>query len=278
MVPFLKWAGGKRWLFTPEFVERLPKFKRYIEPFLGGGAGFFALEPNSAILSDINPELIELYEVVRDHPVGLKRQIAIHQTEHSECYYYAMRSEIPDTKVQRAARMLYLNRTCWNGLYRRNLKGEFNVPIGTKNAVILDTDNFKYASQLLSRASLRNVDFEETISSAGANDLLFVDPPYTVKHNMNGFVKYNEKIFSWEDQKRLKNSLIQASNRGAIVIVTNADHESLRELYSDCFHYVSISRMSVLSGKSSGRSLTTEAIFSSLAQLPSELGANPLQR
>lgn len=249
-------------MFTPEFVERLPEFKRYIEPFLGGGAGFFALEPNNAILSDINPELIELYEVVRDHPVGLKRQISIHQAEHSKSYYYAVRSDIPDTKVRRAARTLYLNRTCWNGLYRRNLKGEFNVPIGTKNTVMLDTDNFEHASKLLSEASLMNVDFEETISKAAASDLLFVDPPYTVKHNMNGFVKYNEKIFSWADQIRLKDALHEASSRGAFIIVTNADHPSIKELYAESFEYKNLARASVLAGKSSARGQTTEAIFS----------------
>ncbi len=267
MVPFLKWAGGKRWLFTPEFINMLPKHNRYIEPFLGGGAGFFALEPGKAILSDVNPELIELYEAVRDNPVGLRRQIAIHQAEHSKDYYYMIRRSRPNTKVRRAARTLYLNRTCWNGLYRRNLNGEFNVPIGTKNTVILDTDDFDYASNLLLTASLKSTDFEETISQAVEGDLLFVDPPYTVKHNMNGFVKYNEKIFSWADQVRLKEALLNASERGASIIVTNADHQSTRELYNDSFYYRPVRRASVLSGKPSGRGATTEALFSNHHQV-----------
>tara|TARA_R110000824_G_scaffold58198_4_gene157599 strand:- start:958 stop:1755 length:798 start_codon:yes stop_codon:yes gene_type:complete len=260
MVPFLKWAGGKRWLFTPEFIDSLPEFDRYIEPFLGGGAGFFALEPERAILSDVNPELIALYEVVRDDPTQLQLEISKHQELHCSDYYYEVRSQIPETKVGRAGRTLYLNRSCWNGLYRLNQKGKFNVPQGSKNSIILATDDFEYGSRLLSSATIYNQDFEVSINIAGDGDLVFVDPPYTVKHNMNGFVKYNESIFRWEDQIRLKASLQEAFKRGATIFLTNADHSSIRELYSDFGELKTVGRNSVISGKNLGRGKTTEML------------------
>lgn len=256
--PFLKWAGGKRWLFGERFVASLPEFDRYIEPFLGGGAGFFAVRPRAAVLSDINGELINLYRVVRDYPAELEAKLDAHQRAHSKQYYYHVRENKPNDEVSAAAWMLYLNRTCWNGLYRLNLAGKFNVPIGTKSSVLLPSDNFQALSEVLHHAELNVSDFEATIDTAGAGDLLFVDPPYTVKHNMNGFVKYNETIFKWSDQIRLRDSLVRASHRGASIIVTNADHKSIHELYAGFGEHVVVERRSVISGKNAGRSSVTE--------------------
>ncbi|WP_421565249.1 DNA adenine methylase [Ochrobactrum sp. EDr1-4] len=260
MVPFLKWAGGKRWLFTSEFIASLPKFDRYVEPFLGGGAGFFALEPKSSLLSDVNPELINLYEVVRDYPDRIEELLAFHQSKHSKDHFYTVRKLVPDNKIACAARMLYLNRTCWNGLYRLNMKGEFNVPIGTKTSVLLPSDNFIRASDLLKEADLNICDFQATIDSSKEGDLLFVDPPYTVAHNMNGFVKYNEKIFTWDDQLRLRSSLAAAHSRGACVILSNANHASISELYANLGEHLEVSRHSVISGTSDARGRTTELL------------------
>lgn len=259
--PFLKWAGGKRWLAASDCLPRPASFDRYIEPFLGGGAVFFSTLPSSAILSDINSELIDLYRVIRDDPARLWRALELHQAFHDQAHYYNVRSAIPDDMLGRAARTLYLNRTCWNGLYRVNKRGEFNVPIGTKSSVIFDKDDFDIISKALLAADLRVCDFADTLSFAGEGDFVFVDPPYTVKHNMNGFVKYNETIFSWSDQVRLCEAVRQAAERGASVVVTNADHASLRELYSDGFVYRSVERASVLSGLNFGRGKTTEALF-----------------
>lgn len=260
--PFLKWAGGKRWLASSCALPPTSTFERYIEPFLGGGAVFFALSPSRALLSDINGELIALYQIVRDQPVRLKRILDLHQALHCSEHYYAVRSDVPTTAVERAARMLYLNRTCWNGLYRVNQKGEFNVPIGTKTSVTSATEDFAKASKALATADIRNSDFQQTIEEAKSGDFLFVDPPYTVKHNMNGFIKYNENIFSWADQIRLRDAVRAAVKRGAAVMITNADHECVRELYERDFSYSSLSRSSVLSGQASGRGATTEALFS----------------
>ncbi|MDE4272943.1 Dam family site-specific DNA-(adenine-N6)-methyltransferase [Phaeobacter gallaeciensis] len=258
MKPFLKWAGGKRWLFTPEFIETLPQFDRYIEPFLGGGAGFLSLTPQNSIISDVNYNLISVYEVVRDNHEALVTTLAKHQERHSPEYYYTIRSKEYSCKVEKASQFIYLNRTCWNGLYRLNKKGKFNVPIGSKTKVLLPDDDFASISAILKNSSLRCCDFEETISEAQKGDLLFVDPPYTVAHNKNGFVKYNEKIFSWDDQVRLRDSIVQAVERGAALVLTNADHSSVRSLYEEVGIHASLERPSVISGSTKGRSKISE--------------------
>lgn len=231
-IPFLKWAGGKRWLTSCIDSEfKIPEYKRYIEPFAGSGAMFFHQAPKKAILNDLNEELINAYTAIKD---DWKRVVAIlkrYQRLHNENFYYEIRSMVPRSIYQRAAKFIYLNRTCFNGIYRVNLNGEFNVPIGTKTNVILDTDDFENISKMLQGTSLIAGDFEKVIDKAKTGDFIFVDPPYTVKHAYNGFVKYNEKLFSWEDQVRLKDSLVRASERGASIMMTNAFHASIKSLY-----------------------------------------------
>lgn len=260
--PFLKWAGGKRWLANSNQLPRPAAFERYIEPFLGGAAIFFHLRPERAILSDINSELIELYCVIRDHPDELMTLMRTHHDAHSPDYYYKVRAAMPEGVIARAARTMYLNRTCWNGLYRVNLKGVFNVPIGTKSTVVFDHDDFTGISARLRAAEIRCCDFEETVSEAQQGDFLFVDPPYTVRHNMNGFIKYNENLFSWNDQIRLRDAVAGAIERGAAVVVTNADHDSVRELYENVCDYRSVARASVLASETARRGKTKEALFS----------------
>ena len=259
--PFLKWAGGKRWLTSSDQLPKPLSFERYLEPFLGGGAVFFSLSPKSAIISDVNVELIELYQVMKDNPDDLQLAMSRHQLRHSSDYYYEVRSLVPNSRLERAARTLYLNRTCWNGLYRVNRKGEFNVPIGTKDKVVFAGEDFRDISNALVGADIRCSDFEQTINTAKHGDFLFVDPPYTVQHNNNGFVKYNEHIFSWSDQERLRDAVKRALARGVAVVVTNADHASVRKLYEGVCSYRPVSRASVLSGDPSFRCKTTEALF-----------------
>lgn len=267
-MPFLKWAGGKRWLVQSEFVRRLPRFKRYIEPFLGGGAMLFWLRPSSGVVSDINPELIHLYRMMRNHPNKLFQAMSAHSLLHSKNYYYAMRGSIPEDDVGKAARTLYLNRTCWNGLYRVNQRGMFNVPMGTKDTVLFEGEDFSAVAAVLESLSIRCEDFERVIDDAEEGDLIFVDPPYTVAHNMNGFVRYNERMFRWEDQIRLRNALVSASQRGAMILMTNADHPSVRSLYSNVAHYRELERSSIISGTVVGRRRTTEALISFNVPLP----------
>ncbi|MDE0246107.1 MAG: Dam family site-specific DNA-(adenine-N6)-methyltransferase [Gammaproteobacteria bacterium] len=258
--PFLKWAGGKRWLFqSGQF--KLPTFDgRYFEPFLGGGAIFFRYLPKPAILSDSNERLIELFLVVRDHPEALEAHMRAHAQAHTKEYYYELRSRQLRTPRARAAQFLYLNRTCWNGLYRENRKGQFNVPIGTKDSVLLDDDDFQAWSRALNGIRLEHRDFELAIDEAERGDFIFVDPPYTVRHNMNGFVKYNQNIFAWDDQVRLHAALQRAHERGVSFAMTNADHESIRELYAGFGTHRQVERYSVIASKSSFRNPSTELL------------------
>ncbi len=255
LTPFLKWAGGKRWL-APLIQEKIPAIPgRYIEPFLGSGAVFFRLRPKNALLNDTNKDLIETYRAIQRNHEEVQRHLRQHERQHSSEYYYKIRSYAPRCPFRRAARFIYLNRTCWNGLYRVNLKGEFNVPIGTKTAVSLPTDDWVSVAASLKNVELSAGDFEDCVNQAQSGDLVFADPPYAIKHNFNGFIKYNEFLFSWEDQERLSKALCRAADRGAIVIATNANHESVRSLYqiADNFDLHILTRNSVLSGKSEFR-------------------------
>ncbi|MDX9987253.1 Dam family site-specific DNA-(adenine-N6)-methyltransferase [Thiothrix unzii] len=261
--PFLKWAGGKRW-FVQNHDFYLPKeFNRYIEPFLGSGAVFFHLQPNNAILGDSNPDLIETYQAIKDNWKLVYRYLKKHHKSHSKEYYYMIRASRPLSPYTRAARIIYLNRTCWNGLYRVNEKGIFNVPIGTRSSVISIEDNFEKISTILSNATLVAGDFEKLIDQATNGDFIFADPPYTVRHNNNGFVKYNEKIFSWYDQERLALALNRAKKRGAFIVSTNACHESVKKLYEDTFNTIIVSRNSSISSKVSTRKNFDELIIHS---------------
>ena len=259
--PFIKWAGGKRWL-VDNTQFKMPDFDgRYIEPFLGGGAVFFHLSPARAILSDVNSRLIDTYQAIRSDWKSVEDELKRMHALHTKEFYYAERDRVRKALHTQAAQFLYLNRTCWNGLYRENLAGKFNVPIGTKTQVILPDDDFPAVSALLKNADLRCCDFEETLQDAKAGDLVFLDPPYTTAHNMNGFVKYNQKIFSCDDQVRLRRCAEAAAMRGARVVLTNADHESIRTLYSSMGDPEIVSRASVISGRSAARGQTTEALY-----------------
>jgi DNA adenine methylase len=259
--PFLKWAGGKRWLVSSH-AQLLPKtFNRYYEPFLGGGAIFFSLRPADSTLSDLNQELIDCYIAIRDECDSVERLLADHHVKHCKQHYLEVRSSKPEGPVERAARMIYLNRTCWNALYRVNLKGEFNVPIGTKQNVLLPSDNFSDVSSALKNSIICHRDFETIVDEAHKGDFIFADPPYTVKHNFNGFVKYNEKIFQWSDQVRLSKCLIRASNRGCKILLTNANHQSIVDLYEGCFEFIPLERNSVIAASSSKRGKYEELII-----------------
>ena len=261
ITPFLKWAGGKRWLVSAHSHIFPIEFNQYIEPFLGSGAVFFYLRPKSGVLSDKNSALIDTYGAIKTDWKKIRTALRRYDVCHEHKYYYEERDRRRLKKHTRAAQFIYLNRTCWNGLYRVNLNGKFNVPIGTKDAVCLATDNFEEISKALENINLRTSDFEAVIDDADQGDFVFADPPYTVKHNMNGFVKYNEHIFSWEDQVRLRDALVRASNRGVLISLTNADHESVRDLYEDFLVMEPLSRNSVLAGKASARSPTTELLI-----------------
>ncbi|RAU84059.1 DNA adenine methylase [Pontibacter arcticus] len=262
LIPFLKWPGGKRW-FVKKYSNLLPNtYNRYIEPFLGGGSVFFYLQPKKALLGDINPDVIAAYQGLKQNWEYIDLALRLHQHQHSSNHYYKIRENEYANLLEQASRMIYLNRTCFNGIYRVNLNGRFNVPLGTKTKVTLDTDDFSAISKLLKKAKIHLCDFEVLINKAQRDDLLFVDPPYTVRHNLNGFVKYNETLFSWEDQERLARSLIRARNRGAKIVATNANHESIRELYQNHgFYLQTVSRYSSIAAAAANRKQFEELVI-----------------
>lgn len=259
VLPFLKWAGGKRWL-TTYYSYLLPtEFGTYFEPFLGSGAVFFHLRPQKAFLGDANPELINTYIELKKNWKKVRSALARHQKLHDANYYYEERERKRIAPHERAAQFIYLNRTCWNGLYRVNLEGKFNVPIGTKQSVILATDDFEQTSKTLSKATLAVSDFSDIIENAKRGDFIFIDPPYVTSHNLNGFLKYNDKIFSWSDQERLSLAIRKAAKRGVKMLVTNAAHESIYELYKGIGKHLLLSRSSVLAADSDNRGKTEES-------------------
>lgn len=258
-VPLIKWPGGKRTL-VQELMKHIPKtYGTYYEPFFGGGALFFALQPRFAILSDLNSELIKCYQCVKDNPDDLIR--ILQGQQNSEENYYRIRSANPRTDLTRAARLLYLTRLSFNGIHRVNLRGEFNVPYGKKTHLnSVDEDLLLAASALLRNAKLKIGDFQKTTTNAKAGDIVYFDPPYTVAHANNGFVKYNEHIFSWADQVRLANYASELANKGCYVLVSNADHPSIIELYTNVKRIV-LERHSVIAASSHHRRKITESLF-----------------
>lgn len=264
MQPFLKWPGGKRW-FVANYHKVFPqRYNAYYEPFLGGGSVFFFLMPQKATISDINPDLTNTYRVMSNHPKQLRTLLESHQKKHDANHYYEVRKHIPENAIERAARFIYLNRTCFNGMYRVNRNGQFNVPIGTRERFTDDIDLFGEYSRILQHSHIRTQDFVATIREAREDDLVFVDPPYTIAHNQNSFIKYNERLFSWRDQARLLNALVRARNRGAMIVATNARCLELEQMYREYGFYTHIlSRFSSISGNADGRGRQEELLVTS---------------
>ena len=261
--PFLKWPGGKRWI-AKKYKEYFPKeYNMYIEPFLGSGAVFFSLQPKEAILSDINKELINLYVILRDNPKELKGQLVYHQERHTKEHYYKIRDVILTDNLKCAGRLLYLNRACYNGMYRVNKQGKFNVPIGTKNNFTYDIDQFDQYANCLKHATLICGDFYEIINKAKKNDFIFADPPYATSGKAN-FTKYNDELFVWQDQLRLHEALVNAKARGAKIVLTNVYCKEIIEMYKNDGFYVHIlQRSSNIAGQADKRGKVKELMITS---------------
>jgi DNA adenine methylase len=257
--PLVKWAGGKRRLLA-EILALIPsRFSAYFEPFFGGGAVFFSLRPECAILSDTNSELMQMYIQVRDYPEKVLKCLS--RMPNSEADYYRIRSTKPRTDAGRAARLIYLCTLSFNGIYRQNLKGEFNVPYGYKTHVDpCDETLIRSTSERLQGRRILDGDFQLGVRDAKKGDLVYFDPPYTVAHGNNGFIKYNSKIFSWADQKRLASEALRLKKAGCTVIVSNADHWSIRELYPTFVRHV-VERNSVMAASSEFRGPVRECLF-----------------
>lgn len=260
--PFLKWPGGKQWL-VPSIKDFIPKcFSTYYEPFLGAGALFFALEPQKAVISDINKDLINTYLQMRDKVEILIQKLK--KLKYSAEIYYKLRESNPSNPVEKAARFIYLNRTCWNGLYRVNKSGKFNVPFGKyKNPLICDESNLRIISKFLNKTKILSVDFEEAISSAKKRDFVYLDPPYATaeRTNENGFRNYNTKLFSIEDQLRLARVAKKLSKKECFILISNASHPDILKIFS-FFKVIKVKKRSLIAGKASSRKEITELLFS----------------
>lgn len=228
--PPFRWPGGKRWL-VDRLLELVPAdCGRFFEPFFGGGALFWALRPEIATISDSNVALMACYAAIRDHHREISARLR--DLTQDQATYYRVRAERPTDEIARAARLIYLTTLAFNGIHRVNKAGDFNVPYSGRTYARLQDESFLSAhADALRSAEILSVDFEEAVASAASGDVIYLDPPYTVKHGNNGFVKYNDRIFSWSDQKRLARVARNLANRGCHVIVSNADHDSIREMY-----------------------------------------------
>jgi DNA adenine methylase len=232
--PFLKWAGGKSNLLD-QLISLVPsEYENYIEPFVGGGALFFELCPRKALLSDLNPELMNCYKVVRDKPDELMDRLEAMIVDKNT--FYMLRKQNPNLlpDFERAARLIYLNKTCYNGLYRVNKKGQFNAPFGQyKNVRLCNRACILAASSALKGVQLLNEDFESVLlRHARADDFLYLDPPYPPVGLFSDFKRYTKEFFCEEDHVRLAKTVEEIDRRGCNFILSNAKHPLISELYS----------------------------------------------
>lgn len=272
--PFVKWAGGKARL-APTIVASMPAgMRRYVEPFVGAGAVFFALNaerPSTpALLSDANPDLVETFTVLRDEPAALSAQLAALQSrylaanaEGRRSIYYEVRSAQPGTPVGRAARFIFLNKTCYNGLFRVNASGGFNVPHGRyKNPRIHDAALLETCSRALQSAELRLADFGAVCESAGPGDFVYLDPPYHPLTATANFTGYTRADFGQADQLRLRDTFEHLSRRGVAAVLSNSDHPFVRSLYEGMGYGVRQVTMSrAINSRGAGRAPVPELLI-----------------
>jgi DNA adenine methylase len=236
--PFLKWVGGKRQLL-PELLTRLPdSYRTYFEPFIGGGALYFAHRPERACISDINHELINVYSVVANDVEALIE--ALSQHVHSEEYFYTMREmdRLEDysywTPLQRASRLLFLNKTCFNGLYRVNSQGYFNTPFGDyRNPTICDAENLRACSLALKKTKVGCYSYMDVGKLARKGDFVYFDPPYAPLNATSSFTGYVKDGFGSEDQVNLKNLCDKLTKKGVLWMLSNSTAPLILDLYED---------------------------------------------
>lgn len=268
--PFVKWAGGKRSIID-KLVELSPKtYNTYYEPFVGGGAMLFELTPKKAVINDYNSELINVYCCIRDEKkfVAMCNELNKHETNHSEEYYYEIRNKDRDKKrfdkmldYKRAARTIYLNKACFNGLYRVNSNNEFNVPSGKKNKVkTYDGINLGLIYYYLNfnEIEIMSGDFEEATKNAKKGDFVYFDPPYD--SDTTTFNSYTENGFSKVEQRRLAEVFKDLNSRGCYVMLSNYNTSLIKELYQGFnFHYVEAQRN--IGANSKNRGIVEEVVI-----------------
>jgi DNA adenine methylase len=232
--PFVKWVGGKRSLLS-EILSRLPEtFDRYFEPFAGGGAVYFALAPrlSQATLLDRNMELVLAYQAIKKTPGALLARLKDHATRHSKGYYYRIRKQRPIAPIEIAARFIYPNKTCFNGLYRVNKSGGFNAPMGSyARPNIYQHDNILACNRVLKNALIRCGDFEDVEPEIQKGDFIYLDPPYHPTSDAS-FTKYTKENFTEADQVRLRDFVVRLHRKGAFVMLSNSKTKFIKDLYA----------------------------------------------
>ncbi|MCX5981705.1 MAG: DNA adenine methylase [Nostocales cyanobacterium LacPavin_0920_SED1_MAG_38_18] len=262
--PFVKWAGGKRQLVPTILANHLPKnynLQTYYEPFIGGGALLFSLQPKKAVINDSNAELINCYKIIKNSLDELIEDLKNHKN--NEYYYYDIRDWDREknfkskTEVQRASRIIFLNKTCYNGLFRVNSQGQFNVPFGKyENPNILDIAVLKAVNKYLNENQVRilNSDFQEAVKDAKRGDFIYLDPPYDPVSETASFTGYDVNGFNKQEQRRLKEVFDDLNSRGCHILLSNACTEFIEDLYKDYLHTkISAIRAINCNGKKRGK-------------------------
>lgn len=267
VTPFVKWVGGKRQLMK-EIEKYIPShFSRYYEPFVGGGAVLFHLQPKNAVINDRNAELINLYRVIKSHPDELIEDLKGHKND--EEYFYDTRlldrekntySELTD--IQRASRIIYLNKTCYNGLFRVNNAGEFNAPFGRyKNPAIVNANTIKAVSHYLSKNNVQilNTDYKKSLANIRKDAFVYFDPPYDPVSDSANFTGYTKNGFSKRDQVKLKELCDKLHAKGVKFLLSNSSTEFILDLYKD-YNIIPVNAKRAINSNASGRGEVTEVL------------------
>lgn len=270
--PFVRWAGGKTWLipYLPQIIGNT-HIEHYHEPFLGGAAVFFSLDhKKKSYLSDANVQLVNAYIQIRDNPDAVIDCLL--QFQNTEDEYYRIRDNfVPKSLEESAAQFVYLNQTSYNGLFRVNRQGKYNVPYGFRSSWHYDTGRILEASEKLQNTHISAGDFEVNKHRIKEHDLVFLDPPYTVSHNNNGFIEYNKNLFSLEDQERLSRFIDFIKQKNAYYILTNAAHEEIRRIFTkDGDRRIELRRNSLIGGRNATRAEISEYIFTNIPEIDYE--------
>lgn len=268
--PFLKWAGGKRQLLDDlrVHIPTMSKRNTYYEPFVGGGALFFSMQPKSAVINDTNHELINCYEVIRDNVEELIEDLKRH--ENDEQYFYRIRDwdrhkYFKDkTSVERCSRIIFLNKTCYNGLFRVNSQGQFNVPFGRyKNPSFLEIGILRGISKYLNENDIKilNTDFQDAVKDAGRGDFIYFDPPYDPISSTSSFTGYDINKFDQDEQKRLKETVDTLTQKNCKVLLSNSDTNFIRELYQDRYNIITVSATRAINSNALKRGKINEVLI-----------------
>jgi DNA adenine methylase len=272
--PFLKWAGGK-WAIAPRLAGLLPhdlRQRRYREPFVGGGAMFFYLQPERAVLSDALIDLVHTYRVVQTHVEPLIARLAKLRAAHSDEHFYDVRDrfnrERDAPRVERAAWLVYLNKTCFNGLFRTNKDGGFNVPVGRfTNPAILDAGNLRLCAAALANVEIEHARFDHLLVEAEPGDVVYFDPPYVPLSRTSSFSAYSDGGFSLDDQARLAEVFRKLDARGCLLALSNSDTPEVRALYKG-YDLCPIIAPRAISSKASTRGEVTELLIRNVKRYP----------